>query len=157
MQPRKMPTPITTNNQYGISTPAGEQHGEKRIADRAKGFGIETMVIDGNDPEAAYHGLKHAMDVVRTERRPFFIEAMVSRLYGHSSSSGANFITEEVDCLQRFEARLEERSILTRARMDELRTRYTQELLEASKRVREEPPPAGSTIYDHIFAEKRGN
>ncbi len=145
---------IVTNNQWGISTPAATQHGEKRIADRAKGFGIETMVLDGNDPEASYHGLKHAMEIVRTERRPFFIEAMVSRLYGHSSSSGANFITEEVDCLQRFEASLEERKILTRARMDELRTRYTQELQEASKRVREEPQPASSTIYDHVFADK---
>jgi 2-oxoisovalerate dehydrogenase E1 component alpha subunit len=79
------------------------------------------------------------------------LEARVSRLYGHSSSSGANFISEEVDCLQRFEARLEERSILTRAQMDELRTRYTQELLDASKRVREEAQPEGKTIYDHVF------
>jgi hypothetical protein len=37
--------------------------------------------------------------------------------------------------------------------MDEVRARYTQELLEASKRVREEPQPNGNTIYDHVFSE----
>jgi hypothetical protein len=38
--------------------------------------------------------------------------------------------------------------------MDAMKAKYTQELLEASKKVREEPPPDGSTIYDHIFSEK---
>jgi TPP-dependent pyruvate/acetoin dehydrogenase alpha subunit len=53
-----------------------------------------------------------------------------------------------------FEKRLEERKILTRDAMDELRARCTQELLEASKRVRAEPQPSGSSIYDHVFSER---
>ena len=79
---------IVTNTQWGISTAASTQHGEKRIADRGKAFGMRTGTIDGNDPEVAYHGLKAAMDYVRSERKPFVLEAAVSRLYGHSSSSG---------------------------------------------------------------------
>jgi 2-oxoisovalerate dehydrogenase E1 component alpha subunit len=146
---------IVTNNEWGISTPASTQHGEKHVSDRGKAFGMPTAVIDGNDPEAAYHGIKSAMDYVRTERKPYVLEARVSRLYGHSSSSGANFISDEVDCLQRFEARLEERKLMTRVQMDELRARYTQELLEASKRVREEPQPEGKTVFDFIFKEER--
>lgn len=71
-------------------------------------------------PETAYFGLKEAMDYVRTERKPFLLEAMVSRLYGHSSSSGANLVTEEVDCLAKFEARLEDRGIMTRGEMEAL-------------------------------------
>ncbi len=43
---------------------------------------------------------------------------------------------------------------MTRAEMDELRAKYTQELLEASKRVREEPQPKGDEIYEHVFAER---
>ncbi len=144
---------IVTNNQWGISTSAATQHGEKRIADRGKAFGIKTMTIDGNDPENSYHQLKRAMDYIRTERKPVLMEAMVSRLYGHSSSSGANYVQEETDCLTQFEKQLEERGLLTRAHADELRAKYTHELLEASKRVREEAPPDGSTIYDHVFAE----
>jgi 2-oxoisovalerate dehydrogenase E1 component alpha subunit len=145
---------LVTNNHWGISTPASEQHGEKHIADRARAFGIKTAIIDGNDPETAYRELKKAMDYVRTERRPFLVEAMVSRLYGHSSASGANFVTDESDCLPLFEKKLEDRKLLTRAAMDELRARTTQELLEASKRVREEPQPAGAQIWEHVFAER---
>jgi 2-oxoisovalerate dehydrogenase E1 component alpha subunit len=145
---------IVTNNQWGISTPASEQHGEKHIADRGKAFGIRTAVIDGNDVETAYRELSKAIDYVRSERKPFLLEAMVSRLYGHSSASGANLVTEEVDCITRLEKKLEERKVLSRAAMDELRARTTQELLEASKRVREEPQPQGQDIWKHVFAER---
>jgi 2-oxoisovalerate dehydrogenase E1 component alpha subunit len=93
------------------------------------------------------------MDYVRTERKPFLLEANVSRLYGHSSSSGANFISEEVDPLAEIEKTLEQRGILTRAQMDSLREKQTQFLLEASKRVRTEPQPEGDSIFKHVFAE----
>jgi len=145
---------IVTNNQYGISTPYEGQHGESKISDRGKAFGMQTATIDGNDPEHSYRELRRIMEYVRTERKPFLLEAMVSRLYGHSSSSGANFVTNEADCIANFEKRLEERSILTRAQMDEKRAKITQHLLEASKRVRNEPQPEGADIYKHIFAEK---
>jgi 2-oxoisovalerate dehydrogenase E1 component alpha subunit len=144
---------IIANNQWGISTPAAEQHGEKHIADRAKAFGIKSAVVDGNDAELVYRELKKAMDYVRSERKPFLFEAMVSRLYGHSSASGANFVPGEADCIVLFERKLEERKLLTRAAMDELRAKYTQELLEASKRVRDEPQPAGDSIWRHVFVE----
>jgi 2-oxoisovalerate dehydrogenase E1 component alpha subunit len=145
---------IVANNQWGISTPAAETHAEKHIADRGAVFGIKNAVIDGNDAEACYRGLRKAMDYVRGERRPFLLEVMVSRLYGHSSASGANFVPEEVDCLAPFEKKLEERRILSRTEMDELRAKYTQQLLEASKKVREEPQPKGEEIHRHVYAER---
>ena len=122
--------------------------------DAASVFGIKSAVVDGNDAEVCYRELKKAMDYVRAERRPFLFEALVSRLYGHSSASGANFVPEEVDCLAPFERKLEERKILTRSAMDELRAKYTQQLLDASKRVREEPQPDGDSIWQHVFAER---
>lgn len=145
---------IVTNNKFGISTPYEGQHGEVRISDRGKAFGMQTATIDGNDPEEAWFGLKKAMDYVRKERKPFLLEAMVSRLYGHSSASGANLVKDETDCLVRFEEKLESRKLLTRAQMEEMRTKYTAELLEASKKVREEPQPDPKTIWDYVFADK---
>jgi 2-oxoisovalerate dehydrogenase E1 component alpha subunit len=145
---------IVTNNRFGISTPYDTQHGEKYIADRGKAFGIETAVIDGNDPESSWAGLTKAMDYVRTQRRPYLLEVTVSRLYGHSSASGANYHKDEVDCLANFEATLEKRGIKTRKAMDDLREVYTNELVEASKIVRDEPQPEGSTIFDYVFADK---
>jgi hypothetical protein len=43
---------------------------------------------------------------------------------------------------------------MTRVEMDELRARYTQQLLDASKKVREEPQPKGEDIRKHVFAER---
>jgi 2-oxoisovalerate dehydrogenase E1 component subunit alpha len=145
---------IVTNNRFGISTPYAGQHGYDQIAERGKAFGMPTAVIDGNDPEASHAALARAIDYVRTERKPYLLEAMVSRLRGHSSASGANLAKDEPDCLVRFEQTLEDRKLVTRAHLDQLRERYTQELAEANKRVRSEPPPDGSTVWDHVFADK---
>jgi 2-oxoisovalerate dehydrogenase E1 component alpha subunit len=145
---------IVTNNRWGISTKYDGQHGYDQIADRGKAFGIKTAVVDGNDAEASYAALSSALDYVRRERKPFLLEAMVSRLRGHSSASGANLVTNEPDCLALFEERLEDRKLLTRAQIDQLRKTYTQELLEASKRVIEEPQPTPESAWDYIFADK---
>jgi 2-oxoisovalerate dehydrogenase E1 component alpha subunit len=145
---------IVTNNKWGISTAYQGQHGEKRISERGKAFGIESKTIDGNDPEVSYREISQAMEFVRTERKPFLLEAMVSRLYGHSSASGANRITDEADCLVGFERKLEERGLRSRKEMDELRARFTAQLQEAHKKVRDEPQPDGKTIYDNVFADR---
>ena len=145
---------IVTNNKWGISTHYQGQHGEKRISDRGKAFGIESKTIDGNDPEVAYRELSAAMEYVRTERKPFLLEAVVSRLYGHSSASGANRLNDEADCIVGFERRLEERGLLTRQQMDGLRATFAAELLAAHKQVKEEPQPDPKSIHDHVFSER---
>ncbi len=146
---------IVTNNKWGISTAAGPQHGDKQISDRGKAFGMRTKTINGNDPIEAYLELQEAMEYVRKERKPFLMEAMVSRLYGHSSASGANMVSEEADCLQLFEARLEKEGVLTREQMDSIRNRYTEEMAAAARQVRDEPQPGPETIWNHIYAEKK--
>ncbi len=142
---------IVTNNQWGISTHASGQHGEQNIADRGRAFGIKCRTIDGNDPETSWAELQAAMEYVRTERKPFLLEAKLSRLYGHSSASGANQVGNEADCLALFEESLLARGLRSRGEMDQLRARYTTALSEAHRRVIAEPQPEGSTIYDHVF------
>ncbi|CAN5746772.1 thiamine pyrophosphate-dependent dehydrogenase E1 component subunit alpha [soil metagenome] len=145
---------IVTNNRFGISTPYAGQHGYDQIAERGKAFGMPTALIDGNNAETSYAAIKKAIEYVRTERKPYLLEAMVSRLRGHSSASGANIAKEEIDCLERFERTIEDRQLMTRSQMDQLRTTYTNELAEASKRVRTEQPPGPESIWDHVFADK---
>jgi 2-oxoisovalerate dehydrogenase E1 component alpha subunit len=147
---------IVTNNEWGISTPAATQHGDKRIADRGKAFGMKTMYCNGNDVEESYLALQEAMSYIRKERKPVLIEARVSRLYGHSSATGCNLVTEEEDCLKTFETQLEGGGILTRKEMDQIREKYTQEMLELSQQVKQEPLPDGSTIYDYTYADQKG-
>lgn len=144
---------IVTNNRWGISTSADTQQGCVRISDRGKAFGMRTKTIDGNNPITAYLELKEAMDYVRSERRPFLLEANVSRLYGHSSASGANFVTQETDCLAQMEDLLARRGLRSRAEADELRARFTAEIAEDARIAREEPHPAPETIWDHIYKE----
>jgi 2-oxoisovalerate dehydrogenase E1 component alpha subunit len=145
---------IVTNNEWGISTHASTQHGDKPIAGRGEAFGIRTALVDGNDPIASYKVLEEAMAYVRRERRPMVLEAAVSRLHGHSSSSGANRTHDEPDCVALFEKRLERAGLLSRADADAMRARITTELKEATHAVLSEPKPSPSAIHDFTFADR---
>jgi len=145
---------IVTNNRYGISTQYAGQHGYDQIADRGKAFGMPTAVVDGNDPEASYVALEKALHYVRTEKKPYLLEAMVSRLRGHSSASGANPVKGEIDCLERFEATLVDRKLLDRGEIEKRRAEFTQELLDASAVVRGEPMPDPASVWENIYSEK---
>ncbi len=147
---------IVTNNTWGISTAFGTQHGEQHIADRGKAFGMKTMVVNGLDVEESYFGLKEAMDYIRKERKPVLLEAKVSRLYGHSSASGANFHSEESDPLKVFQDQLENAGVMKRAEMTEILKQYEDLFLEQAKQVKEEPLPDGSTIYDYTYYGQKG-
>lgn len=144
---------IVTNNHYGISTPFDEVHGDKIIARRAQAFGIKWDTVDGNDAKASYKKLSEAMEYVRKKRKPFCLEAYVSRLHGHSSSSGAQRVKHEVDCLENFEKVMVREKLFSKQECKKIRAQYAKEALEALKAVRKEPSPDPSTIYDHIFAD----
>jgi 2-oxoisovalerate dehydrogenase E1 component alpha subunit len=144
---------IVTNNGWGISTPENEQHGEKHVSDRGKAFGMKTMVIDGNDVEAAYRGLEQALRYVRTERKPLVLEAYVSRLYGHSSSSGSNYVESEIDCIVELEQKLVARGLRTEADCKALRERFEKKLQGGAAMVKTEPEPEGAQIWEHVFAD----
>jgi 2-oxoisovalerate dehydrogenase E1 component alpha subunit len=142
---------IVTNNPWGISTPYSTQQAVQKISDRGVAFGMRCKTIDGNDPISSYLELKEAFEYVRKERKPYLVEANVSRLYGHSSASGANFNTEEPDCLSLFEERLAARGILSAADARQVRGKWVETLAELARSVRDEPQPDPATIYDHIF------
>ena len=143
---------ICTNNGFGISTPAATQHGEKNVSDRGKAFGIRTHIIDGNTPEKAWAGISDALEYVRDTGLPYLLEVKVSRLNGHSSSSGANRVNGEEDCIEIFEKKLIRQGFLTE---DEAKKIYESASAEASaayEQVRQESYPDSSTVLDHSFA-----
>ena len=147
---------VVANNGWGISTAARTQHGEAHVSDRGKAFGMRTAVVDGNDPEVSYRAIREAMDYVRSERRPFVLEAMVSRLYGHSSSSGSNFVEEEVDCVAALEERLDARGWRSREESAALRERLEARMREENERVLTEPHPPPEDIHRWVFADTAG-
>jgi 2-oxoisovalerate dehydrogenase E1 component alpha subunit len=144
---------IVTHNTWGISTASDTQQANRDISERGKAFGMKTKRINGNDPVESYRELQAAMAYVRKERKPFLLQADVSRLYGHSSASGANFVTAEDDCLAAFEKRLEGAGVLSRAEMDEVRKRWTEHVAAEARQVVQEPLPDGESIWKHVYWE----
>lgn len=143
---------VVTNNKYGISTPHGTQHSEKRIADRAIPYGIRNETIDGNDPVTAWHAIDRAMRYVRRERRPFLLEANVSRLHGHSSSSGAQRVWDEPDCLTLFEQKLLDLHATDAETVRQMKDEAKVEANEAVVQATSEPKPTKDDVYKFSYA-----
>jgi 2-oxoisovalerate dehydrogenase E1 component alpha subunit len=146
---------IVMNNQWGISTHAATQHGEKHIADRAKAFNIQNKVINGNDPVESYQAIVEAMDYVRKNRKPYLLGASVSRLYGHSSASGAMLQTHEADPLRDFEQKLMAEKILTQDQAQAVRGRYENEFRLLAENVKNEPQPDPASIYNFTYWQQK--
>jgi 2-oxoisovalerate dehydrogenase E1 component alpha subunit len=143
---------VVTNNGYGISTPAKTQHSERNISDRGEPFGIPGEVVDGNDPIATWHALERAFDYCRTTRRPFLLEAMVSRLHGHSSSSGAARVSGEPDCLKLFERQLIRDGIIHRELAEMIWHDAREEADAAVVQATSEPQPTPDDVERFTFA-----
>jgi 2-oxoisovalerate dehydrogenase E1 component alpha subunit len=141
---------VVMNNNWGISTPASGQHGEKHIADRARPFGIPAEVVDGNDPVASWHSIRRGLHHCRTKRTPYFIEATVSRLHGHSSSSGAARVNE-FDCIEAFEAKLLRAGVMEREEITRVREEADAEVDEALEQTLREPMPAPEDVERYTY------
>lgn len=149
-----LPMLITVqNNGWGISTDYDGQHGETYIADRGKSFNMRTRVIDGNDPIETYKALQEEMEYIRKNQKPVLLEARVSRLYGHSSASGANMAKDEECCIVRFEQTLFDAGLLTEEDAEQIKAEYEAEARQAQEQVRNEPAPTKETLWDHFYVD----
>jgi 2-oxoisovalerate dehydrogenase E1 component alpha subunit len=144
---------IVMNNDWGISTPAHEVHGEHHIIDRGKPFGIPGEVVDGNDPIASWHAIHRAMTYCRSERRPFMLEAHVSRLYGHSSSSGALRVKNEPDCIALFEHKMLNLGIIDKTMAEHTREEAKAEAEHALEHALKEPKPTPADVVKYTYAD----
>lgn len=149
---KELPLYITVqNNKWGISTPYSEQHSEKNVADRGKAFGIRTNVVNGNDPIESYFQIQGDLEYIKKNTRPVLTEFQVSRLYGHSSASGANRESGD-DPITLFEKRLVDSKYVKPGFVKELWTKYDVESRQISDVVRAEAGPTKDTIWDHVYA-----
>jgi 2-oxoisovalerate dehydrogenase E1 component alpha subunit len=146
---------IVMNNGWGISTPACSQHAEHHIIDRGKAFNIPGEVVDGNDLVASWYALERALKYCRTERRPYMVEALVSRLHGHSSSSGAIRIATEADCVTLFEEKMLEAGVIDQKTIDKLHEESAAEVDQAAEQVVHEPRPTAEDVYKFTYAPSK--
>ncbi|PWN07088.1 alpha-ketoacid dehydrogenase subunit alpha/beta [Rhodohalobacter mucosus] len=82
------------NNGYGLSTPVKEQYACEHLADRAAGYGLEGMRIDGNDFFAVQKAVKQAREIA-IQGQPVLIEAKTFRIRGHEEASGTFYVPDE--------------------------------------------------------------
>ncbi|WPQ64287.1 thiamine pyrophosphate-dependent enzyme [Chitinophaga sancti] len=83
---------LIENNGYGLSTPVAEQYRCEQLADRAAGYGMRGMHINGNNILEVYHAVKEAKRHAMQERQPVLIEAMTFRMRGHEEASGTKYV-----------------------------------------------------------------
>jgi 2-oxoisovalerate dehydrogenase E1 component alpha subunit len=143
---------VVMNNQWGISTAFEGQHGERHVIDRGRAFGIPGEVVDGNDPIASWHTVRRAMEHCRAERRPYMLEAHVSRLYGHSSSSGALRVKNEADCIALFEHKLLEAGVLDQETIEQTHEAAQAEVDAAAEKAVGEDKPRPEDVEKHTYA-----
>lgn len=84
------------NNGYGLSTPTSEQYRCKHLADRGKGYGIESFILDGNNILETYSKIKKLAESIRKRPRPILIEFKTFRRRGHEEASGTKYVPEEL-------------------------------------------------------------
>lgn len=144
---------IVVNNGYGISTETHTQHGERNIADWAKVFpDMPGKTINGNDVVESWTALEEAFAYIRKNRKPYFLEARCSRLYGHSSSSGANRIPE-TDCIELFETSMTKLGLVKAADLKKTWDNEAAALDAAHNRVKAEPFPTVDTVWEDVFSD----
>jgi len=87
---------IIENNGYGLSTPVNEQYRAASLVDKAKGYGMEGVQIDGNNILAVYDTIKGIRDYCIREQRPYLVECMTFRMRGHEEASGTKYVPKEL-------------------------------------------------------------
>ena len=134
------------NNGYGLSTPTSEQYRCEHLADRAKGYGMESHIIDGNNILEVYTKLSTIAQSVRERPRPVLIEFKTFRMRGHEEASGVKYVPETLldtwalrDPVTNFESYLIEKGLLTEALKHEIEDKIHQEIEQALQKVAAEP------------------
>lgn len=126
---------IIENNGYGLSTPTSEQYKCKDLADRGIGYGMKSMVIDGNNILEVYQTIDKVAKQIRKKPQPVLIECKTFRQRGHEEASGTKYVPQDLmdywiakDPLINYEKWLLEEGILTQEKIDALRKQYKKEI-----------------------------
>jgi pyruvate dehydrogenase E1 component alpha subunit/2-oxoisovalerate dehydrogenase E1 component alpha subunit len=87
---------ILENNLWAYSTPVRKQVPLVNLADRAKAYGIDSYIVDGNDVVAVYSTAKEAVERARAGEGPILIEAKTFRRMGHAQHDPAEYVPKEM-------------------------------------------------------------
>ncbi|MBX2902583.1 MAG: dehydrogenase E1 component subunit alpha/beta [Chitinophagales bacterium] len=87
---------LIENNGYGLSTPVSEQFKCTHLADRAIGYGMKGITIDGNNILEVYHTIKQLREEMLENPHPVLLECVTFRMRGHEEASGVKYVPKEL-------------------------------------------------------------
>jgi len=152
---------LCSNNQWAISTPIAEQSAAASLVDKAVGYGMPGVRVDGTDVLAVHEAVREAAARARAGEGPTFVEAVTYRAAPHATADDPSAYIDHdrveqarrAECVGRFEGYLRRRGLLT----DELAEAVRAEALEAVRAgivaAEAELPGDASLIFDHALAD----
>ena len=153
---------ICENNLYAISTPASYHVAIKDIADRAAGYGMPGVVVDGNDVLAVYEAAQKAYDRARNGEGPTLLECKTYRWRGHSERDPRDGRPpEEVESwkqrcpLKKFKEYLLSEKIATEFDLEQIEATVRAEVEDAVKFAEDSPFPPAEEALLHTYASRR--
>jgi len=150
---------VFENNGYGEYTSAKYAVGSGNIANRAAGFGMPAVKVNGDDFFAVHEAAREAIERARDGGGPSAIEVDTCRFYGHHSGDAQLYrgkdevkrLREERDCLKHFRARVTEAALLDAADLDAVDAEVAELIDTAVATARAAPPPDPSVLLTDVY------
>lgn len=149
------------NNQWAISTPVSKQTAAESLADKAVGYGMPGIRVDGGDVLAVYEATREAVDRARGGGGPTFIEAVTYRTAPHGTADDQSLYIDEErvaeeranECVGRYERYLMRLGALTEESAGAIRQEALEVMREAIAAAEAELPADVSLVFDHAYAD----
>lgn len=126
---------IIENNGYGLSTPTNEQYRCISLVDKAKGYGMEGVQIDGNNILAVYDTIKGVREFCIRHQKPYLIECLTFRMRGHEEASGTKYVPQELfklwekkDPVNRYEDYLKSAGVLNEESIATIKNEFKEKI-----------------------------
>jgi 2-oxoisovalerate dehydrogenase E1 component alpha subunit len=151
---------VCENNSYAISVPIRLQMANSNVAERATGYGIPGVTVDGTDVPASYAACREAVDRARRGDGPTLIDAKIWRINSHTSEDNhLKYRTKEEvaeasghDPIERFRDWLIERGWIDAKQADEIQAECDSEASDAADWAEQQPDPVPEDALTNVFA-----
>lgn len=150
---------ICENNKYGMSFSTEKSFAIEHISERAAGYGIPGVTVDGNDLDAVHEAVSTAVARARAGDGPTLVENVTYRWKGHSKSDKNLYRTKEEiaewrgkDPILRFEAQVKESGLLSDEDVQAIRTQAMDQMRDAVRQANAAPDADPSDLLDAVFA-----
>ncbi len=143
---------VIENNGYGLSTPSSEQFKCKQFIDKAIGYGMEGVQVDGNNILEVYDTVKSLAESMRKKPRPVLLECITFRMRGHEEASGTKYVPKKLmeewakkDPVENFEKYLIREAAIDQKQIDAARKKIKKEIDEVLMEAFKETLPEANT------------